>query len=223
MTRPTTTLAESLRRVLSAARSEIHTAIPGIVRSYDAATQTADVEPGVLLPLPALSEESEDGRERLPILPSVPVAWPRAGGFFLHFPLSAGDTVLLVFCESDTGSFRGSGDVSDPGTPERHGLSGAVAIPGYVTRPDPEASADGSHGRVGRSGGPFVEFRSGEIRAGGSEDLALAAALDAIYTAIANAVPGSSDGGAALASSIQALLDADPRWVGRATSVLKGA
>ena len=179
--------AEALRRILQSFSLDLHTAIPGIVRSYDPTTQTADIEPAIRRVLPAANEDDDaDETEALPILPSVPIVWPRAGGFFLHFPISPGDSVLVVFSEVDTNAWRASGDLSDPGVPTRHGLSGAVAIPGLYPRGNPCGDADGTHGRVGREGGPFVEFRPAEIHLGGSKSLAEAANLDKHLEAIAN-------------------------------------
>lgn len=188
---------EALRSVLDSFASDLHVALPGVVRSYDAATQTADIEPGVQRVRSAADEEQdEDTAEALPVLPSVPVAWPRAGGHFLHWPLAAGDTVLLVFSESDLSAWRESGGVVDPGIGLRHGLGGAVAVPGLNTRGNPNADADGTYGRVGREGGPFVEFRPTEIQVGGDRELAehgdlavhlaaIAAGLDALAARIA--------------------------------------
>lgn len=186
MTRTRTT-TEALRRVLDSFASDLHVALPGTVRSYDAATQTAEIELGVRRVLPAADEEQdEDTSEALPILPSVPVAWPRAGGFFLHWPMAAGDTVLVVFSESDLNAWRESGGVVDPGVALRHALSGAVCHPGLSTRANPIADADGTHGRIGNDGGVYIEFQPAEIRAGGAYTLAkrdqLATHLQAIET-----------------------------------------
>lgn len=188
MTRARTT-AETLSAILESHALDLHVALPGTVRSYDAGAQTAEIELGVQRVLPAEDEEDEeDTPESLPILQSVPVAWPRGGSCFLHWPLAAGDTGLVVFCESDLSAWRESGGVVDPGVALRHGLSGAVFHPGLHVRGAPNASADGTYGRVGREGGPFVEFRETEIRAGGAQALAQASQvgihLGAIKTAL---------------------------------------
>lgn len=216
-------LSEVIARAIQSAQVDLHTALPGIVRSYDASTQTADIELALRSPIESLDEDTEDIREAFPILPSVPVAWPRSGGHFMHFPMVDGDTVLVVFSELDPGPWRATGDVSDPGYPGRHGLTGAVAIPGYGTRVATEASADGTNGRIGRSGGPFVEFRSSEIHAGGSDDLALAAGLSALGTAIQNAPTAANDGGATFKAGIVSALSSSAAWASRATTTLKGS
>lgn len=195
MSRVRENVAEAMVRVLDSAMTDIHTAQPGIVRSYDAATQTAEIQLGNRAVIPASSEDDEDLVESLPILGNVPVMWPRAGGFFLHFPIAEGDTVLVIFCESDTNQFRQNASESDPGTPERFGLSGAVAIPGYPTLGNENGDASGTYGRVGEEGGPYIEFRPSEIHVGGNQALAIGANVEAHLSAIEsalNAVAGGS-------------------------------
>ena len=61
--------------------ADVHTAMPARVQSYDAATQTA-----TLVPLVRHAVMLGDGsveREELPVLPAVPVLWPRFGGHFI--------------------------------------------------------------------------------------------------------------------------------------------
>ena len=78
----------------------IHTAIPGIVVNYDRATNRATVHAAVDLLL-------TDGTTRpRPLLTDVPVLWPSGGGFTFTWPLTAGDGVLLVFCERDISAFK---------------------------------------------------------------------------------------------------------------------
>lgn len=184
---------EVLRRILESDRLDLHTALPGRVRSYDSDTQTADIELGVRRVIPVGDEDEEDRVEDYPILPSVPVVFPRGGGYFLHFPLEAGDGVLVIFAESDLNRWRETGDVSDPGVATRHGLSGAVALAGLHWRGDANAAAN-SNLRIGRETGPRIEITGSEIQAGGTVALAeapdvrthlqaIAAALDTIATA----------------------------------------
>jgi len=118
---------ELIATAIRGALLDLHTALPGIVKTYDAATGTCAVLPAVKRAL-----EREDGStafESLPAIPNVRVCWPGAGGFELHFPLAPGDTVLLVFNEADTGQFESSGQESKPSWLERHGLHSPVAYP----------------------------------------------------------------------------------------------
>lgn len=112
---------------------ETHVALPGRVQRYDAATQTADVVPLVRHPVPQPDGGTEF--EDLPIIPSVPVIFPRVGGWFLAFAIEPGDTVQLLFNSADLGTWRvGSGGVVTPGDLRRSHLAHAVALPGLYTR-----------------------------------------------------------------------------------------
>lgn len=112
---------------------ETHVGRPGRVLRYDAATQTADVVPLVRHPVPQPDGSYEF--EELPVIPSVPVLWPRVGAWFFALKVEAGDTVQLLFNDCDLGTWRtGDGSVVTPGDLRRHHLSHAVAIPGLYTR-----------------------------------------------------------------------------------------
>jgi len=110
------TWAEVLSEILDERAGAIHTAMPGLVRRYDHTSQTAHIEPQLRI----------DGAE-LPVIPDVPVVWPLA-----YRDLTAGETVLLVFCESDIGLWRQQGEAGEPQDAGRHGLHGAVAIAGLA-------------------------------------------------------------------------------------------
>jgi hypothetical protein len=222
--------AETLRRVLESTLQDVHTALPGVVRSYDAGTQTAEIELGVQRVRAAEDEDvEEDAPEALPILQGVPVLWPRGGGYFLHWPLTAGDSVGVVFSESDMNAWRESGGVVDPGVGTRHGLSGALALPGLFPRGSTIGSADGTDGRAGKDGGPYIGFKTSTIEVGGATSLVEDPNLDAHLDAVASALDAiaarisAEHGGAVIdpnygSAARAALLASNPY----ATSVTKG-
>lgn len=127
---------EILQGVQRKLQERLHTSLPGIVKAYDTATQTATVQLAVQL----------SGRN-VPPLADVPVAWPGGAQGFLHVPLSAGDTVLVVFCESDFSKWFDTGSVSAPAVLARHGLH-AVALPG-LRRPATAQAATAGHVTLG--------------------------------------------------------------------------
>jgi len=131
----TPTMAELLQAAVDQGLASTHVALPGVVTKYNAATQRADVKPTVKLPF--VNDDGSEGVDVLPVLPEVPVLWPRAGGYFIHLPLAAGDTVLLLVCErsiDEWGLSSGKVDV-DPKDLRKHDLSDAIAIPGLATVP----------------------------------------------------------------------------------------
>lgn len=181
--------ADTLRRVIDAALLDVHTALPGRVRSYDAATQTADVVLGARRVVPAADEDQdEDTAEDLPVLVAVPVIWPRGGGYRIHAPLSAGDGVLVIFPEASIDRWLDSGDAADPALPTRHGIDGAIAIPGLGFRGGRISSAPTDGIVIGQDGGPDLKVTGSEVQAGGSLALAEAADVKAHLAAISAAI-----------------------------------
>lgn len=123
------TLPEVLRVWLEAQSAELHTALPGKVKSYDRATQTAEVIPIIKQATPR--KDGSVDETALAVIPNVRVLWPRAGGAYLHLPMQAGDYVLLVFNEAAIGHWRETGQVpAPPGDLTRHSISYPYAIPG---------------------------------------------------------------------------------------------
>ena len=130
------TIADVLTAHAEALRSELHTAMPARVKSYDARRQTVDVTPSLGRYIP-----SEDGgyeRETLPDLFAVPVCFPRSGAYGLTFPISEGDTVLLVFSQFPTHQWQSGGNESESGDLRTHDFGSAIAIPGLY--PDSKAT-----------------------------------------------------------------------------------
>lgn len=152
-------LAETIQAALDARLGELHTAMPGRVVSVDYTRNTVDVEP-------AFYHEIEDDYgnpqdEALPVIPDVPIAWPRAGGAWITFPIAKGDPVTLLFCERDLGVWRAQGAAGPPGDRRRHHLSGAIAIPGGSFA-ESEALPSGNVGPAGTVvAGPNVFLGAG--------------------------------------------------------------
>jgi len=117
----TPTLQEVLTAAIDARTSEMRVAMPAVVVGYNHAEQWADVRPAVSAP----------GEEQ-PIVPHVPVLWPRGGTGYLLLPLAADDSGLLVCCDADIAEWRRTGEVGAPADDARHHLQSAVFIPGLV-------------------------------------------------------------------------------------------
>jgi hypothetical protein len=168
---------------------EMHTALPGKIESYDASKQMADVTPLIRRALPR--EDGTLASEPMPTIRAVPVIWPRTGDFFVHLPLAAGDTVLLVCCERDFARWMQTGEASDPLDVRHHHLSHAVAIPGFFPRSNPVGSSNTPSDAlvIGKDGGATIRVKNAEIKIGtnASQFAALAnlvkARLDTIQAA----------------------------------------
>lgn len=123
-------LPEILRRWLNGRQAEVFTALPARVKTYDAATQTADLEIVVRAPL-VLDEDEEDvTHEPLPVIPNVRILFPAATGVFITFPIATGDEVLFVVSSLALGEYRRTGAPADAVDVRRNDLGcGGWAIP----------------------------------------------------------------------------------------------
>lgn len=163
------TLAEVIESAIDSRMLDLHTMIVAKVVSYDATTQAAVVQPVVNGAAP--NADGTTTQEPLPSIPNVPVRWERAGGYYTHLPLTAGDCGMLIFSESAFALWRVNGEISDPGDLTRHGLSYCYFLPGAW--PDAQALTDapaageavtivpgGGHLRVSKAGvaGSFVSL-----------------------------------------------------------------
>ena len=129
-----------IRAHIEHALHQVHTAMPCRVQSYDPALQVVD-----LVPLVRCAVHDPDGgitHEDYPVLPCVPVVFPRTSDHFIAFAIQPGDMGVALFCEDAIGHWRvGGGDVTDPGFLGRHHLGAGVFIPGLFDRSKKLANA----------------------------------------------------------------------------------
>src|SRR5690606_32325968 len=145
---------------------------------------TVDIEPMVIAPIPVGSDE-DDGDEDapLPVLMNVPVMFPRAGGVEITMPVQAGDTMLILFTDWDLGRWRASGEKRRPITTAKHGISGAVAVPGLY----PSSAAGAGFSVALTASAMEVDGNSDAAAKASTVDQnfnAVKVALDALATAI---------------------------------------
>lgn len=196
---------------------DVHTAMPGKIVRWDPVEQVADVEPALSVEVPDEDDPETTRFVRLPILPSVPVIFPRSRTAYITFPIGVGDHVLLVFQERDHTEWRQTGRVSDPPDVAVHDPSHAVALVGYYPAADTADEVDGDAVVIGHNGAHKVFIDDGATRHGSkTADKALALAeaveenLQRIVDAISGAGTGSSDGGAAFKAAIVTALNTPP-------------
>ena len=94
----------------------LHCALPGNVVSFDAETQTAEIQPAVKL-----------GSMTYPLLADVPVFMP------VPFEVHPGDACLVVFSDVDIDAWLETGEAAVPGSARRHSLSDGFAFVGFRT------------------------------------------------------------------------------------------
>lgn len=158
--------AEVMRLAIDNRLLDVHTALPGRVKSYDPDTQCADIQAMVMRCV--TKRDGSKILEELPIIPNVPVGWIRGGGYWMQFPLNVGDFVILLFSEAAMAQWRESGELSEPGDIRRHDLSYPWALPCCGPNKDALEALDGDEAAID---GPT------KIRIGGAATAALAARL----------------------------------------------
>jgi hypothetical protein len=121
-----------LRAMLGGLQQGIWTALPGAIGSFDAATATASVQPGVAGTI--TGQDGSPSTVNLPVLMDVPVVFPRGGGCTLTFPVAAGDECLIVFACRAIDAWSQSGGVQPPSNARKHDLSDAFAIVGPMSQ-----------------------------------------------------------------------------------------
>lgn len=121
-------LADAIMAAMDARLWRVRVALPGRVDAFDPTTQKADVQPLIMEEYP--DEQGNRQVELLPTAVDVPVVYPGSGAFGTTFPLTVGDTGLLVFCSSSIDAWLVNGGQVDPGDNRRHTLSDAVFYPG---------------------------------------------------------------------------------------------
>jgi hypothetical protein len=178
----------SLETVLSIALQHLKTtlrvALPGRVESYDPESQKADIQP--LIKDSFLDTDGNSVTESLPVVPDVPIVFPRAGGFYLTVPVAVGDHVLLVANDRSIDKFAtGDGEETDPIDLRAHDLSDVVAFPGFYPFTKSIADADAENMQLGKEGGATITFKeNGDISivqgSGGSVNLGADAASQAV-------------------------------------------
>lgn len=120
---------EALREAI---KTETHCSMPGIVKSFDPATQTATIQPAI-----RSKRYSDSGMQMadLPLLANVPVYFPGGGQYALTMPVQPGDECLVVFADSCIDAWFQSGGVQNQIDFRSHDLSDGFAFVGFRSRP----------------------------------------------------------------------------------------
>lgn len=140
----TPSLVDAVRRAAQAELADVNVAIPARVESFDPTTQRCSAQP--LIRRAYRDEAGErvgDASARLPVINDVPVVFPGAGAFSITFPVTKGDTVLLIFSQASIDKWLSRGDDVDPLDDRRHSLNDAIAIPGLRHRAEPTGGGGG--------------------------------------------------------------------------------
>lgn len=157
-------LSQPLLRALDRLSSELRVSLPARVESYDHTTQRASVKP-------VLRRSYRDGEvDDMPVIPDVPVVFPRSGGASLTMPVQRGDGVLLVFEDRSIDKWLAEGGDVTPDDPRKHDLSDAVAVPGLYSFADASPAENNED--------TLLQYAGSAIRLKGNGDIEIAAGGD---------------------------------------------
>jgi hypothetical protein len=120
------------RKMIDAALSRLRVAAPGIIQSFNATKQTAEVKIAIR---EHLNINGNLSWVEIPLLVDVPVYFPRAGGYCLTVPISAGDECLVIFADFCIDAWWQSGGIQNQVDKRRHDLSDGFALVGVTSQP----------------------------------------------------------------------------------------
>jgi len=123
----TPTLAQVIQTALERFSTDLHTAMPAAIVSYERATQKATVQP-------LLKRRTKNGEVlSWPVVTSVPCLFPRSGDFSLTFELKPEDSGLLICSQRSLDRWLVSGGEVDPQDPRKHSFTDGIFIPGLFS------------------------------------------------------------------------------------------
>lgn len=208
-------MTDAIRDVLDRSAEDLRVALPAHIVSWDAAApEEAAVQPAV-----TLTRRAPSGallRFRPPPVPRCPIVWPGAGENAVTWPLSPGDTGLVVWADRAIDDWLLGGGLTDPPDPRRHSYADAVFVPGLRPLGTLPARA------TPIAGATVVACPvAGSVRLGASAasqavavEPLVAAQLAALVAAISAAPVAPGDGGAAFKAALLAALAGWPGPMG---------
>ena len=120
--------------VLEGKQSELWTALPGIVQSFNASKRTVTVQPTLRARVQAT--DGSFSWVQMPVLLDCPVFYPGGGGCTLTFPIAANDECLVVFASRCIDAWWQSGGIQNQAELRMHDLSDGFAFVGVQSVPN---------------------------------------------------------------------------------------
>lgn len=124
----------AIQMAAKARQSQIWTALPGIIQSFNAVAMTCEVQPAIqgVLSNPKTGAAST---VNLPLLVDCPVQFPGGGGVTLTFPITKGDECLVIFASRCIDAWWQQGGIQPPMVYRMHDLSDGFVLPGVRSQP----------------------------------------------------------------------------------------
>lgn len=121
-------LDEAIQAVLEKRLSEIYTAIPAQIVSYDAKKNLSKVQPTLNIKY----VDEEESQER-PVISGVRVQFQKMGEAWLRLPVAPGQEGLLVFAMRSIDIWQALGGNVDPEDNRKFSINDAFFIPGATS------------------------------------------------------------------------------------------
>ena len=152
-------LRDILQAHLAHLAATLRVCLPGRVEAYDAAANTASIQP--LLPelVEGVSPDDVPVSHSLPLLTGVPVLLLAAGGVSLTMVPQQGDLVTLLVADRCMDLLFTNGQSNEPGDSRRHDLMDAMALPAFFTaQAVPTDAGTASIGMASTTGAPGLRI-----------------------------------------------------------------
>lgn len=127
-------LRAALLAALDGRQAQLWTALPATVVSYNAAAQTIQAQPTILIQY--RTQQNVVQQLQMPVINDCPVVFPHGGGFSLTFPLQPGDECLLIFASRCIDGWWATSKISPQGDLRMHDLSDGFALVGPRSKPN---------------------------------------------------------------------------------------
>ena len=130
--------ATQFKEMIDRGLSRLNTCVPGVVESFNPATQTCSVVPAIQM---KVQIDGETSYVTLPTIINAPLIFPLAStaGFALTLPVRAGDPCIILFCQRAIDNWVAEGGISRPeeGVGVRHhDLTDALVMLAAAPSPD---------------------------------------------------------------------------------------
>lgn len=203
----TPTLREVVDDAVEQRLMHVHTALEGVVKSYDADLQVVDVQSEVYAPF--LQPDGTKTYQQLGVCFRCPVGFPGvAGGFRITFPIPEGTTGLIICTENPLDEWFEQGGEIEPFVHRRHHLSDAMFVPILRNKKGAFKDAGADALTMGLDGGVQVVVTRNTVELGGNPSnpptdfVAMAEKvldqLNALKGIFSSWTPIAEDGGASL-------------------------
>lgn len=122
--------------------SNIHTALPGRIETYEALRKKVSVKP-------LIKKKFKDGTVlSFPVINNVPVVFPGTRKSVIQYPLEKGDGCLIIFSERSLERYLSSvTEEVEPQDSRKFSISDAVCIPGLFPFNDPGKTTSATESR----------------------------------------------------------------------------